>query len=250
MAEKLRSISARIPWSLAVKAAIFGFAWYALPRGWFVVVALLLYCIPLFRIWRSAIPFATLLVLADIIPSGPYALYLAAAFGGAYFLLDGVKNLAFIDRHAAYRTLVLLLMFAAVAVFFSRATCAASGPCPTPGSAVESLLVAALIFLFVREVLRSAAYHGAPEREPDRFARASLAAGLVAILLWEFLWTLLFLPLNFFSQTALAFLAVVVLLELAELRVHGRLARRAILLHASIFVAFLVILLAANSWTV
>ena len=253
MAEKLKSISAQIPWYLAVKAAAFGFAWYAMPRGWFLVVALGLYCIPLFHTLRLAVPMATLLIVSDLIPHGPYAGLVALALAGAFFLLDGVKNLVFIDRHAAYRALALVLLFAALALFFSRAICSSDGLCSPPGMVVlESLIVAGVAFFVIRDILRSASHHAqeSATAAAEHLANSHLVAGLSTILLWELWWVLLFLPLNFFSQTALAFLAAVMVLELCELRISHRLDRRAILLHTSILITFLVVLLAANEWTV
>ncbi len=63
MAEKLRSISKRINWSLVLRSVIFGVAWWALPFWLFLLVALYLYFVPITGASKVSVPFFVLLLI-------------------------------------------------------------------------------------------------------------------------------------------------------------------------------------------
>ena len=98
MAEKLKLILRPIPWSLLLKAAAFGVGWLILPFWVFVVLAALLYFLPVFQVLKLLFPFVLTLILAYLVPPSLWAgLFLSALF----FFILGVKDLVLIDRAAA-----------------------------------------------------------------------------------------------------------------------------------------------------
>jgi hypothetical protein len=231
MAEKLKSTLRTIPWFLPAKAAAFAAAWLWLPGWVFLLAALSLYLVPLFRPLSLAVPYIVLLFLMMI--TAPHA-WAAIFFGFLFLLIVGIKDFLLIQRAPAYQALVYFLLFGVYLDFFIHtAHLGAADILP------RSLWTALVFFLLARPI---------PEGEQRRVAGVALAAG--TLLLWQWSWGLTFLPLNYFSQTALQFLAAMTFIEFLSEYGRGTLGRRKILTHFTIFFLCFAIVLAANSWRV
>jgi hypothetical protein len=231
MAEKLRSTLKTIPWFLPAKAAAFAAAWFALPGWAFLLVAVLLYLAPLFRPLSLAVPYIVLLFLMMITSPNAWA---ALFFGLLFLLIVGIKDFLLIQRAPAYQALVYALLFGVYLDFFIHTAHLAA-----PDILPRSLWTALVFFLLVRPI---------PEGEHGRIAGVALASG--TLLLWQWSWALTFLPLNYFSQTALQFLAAMTFIEFLSEYGRGTLGRRKILTNFTIFFLCFAIVLAANTWRV
>lgn len=237
MAARLRLTLRTIPWSLALKAAIFAGAWLLLPFWLFFLLALGLYFFPPFEPGRLLWPYlATLFFAAVFSPTLLSALFLGLIF----YLVLGIKDLIFIYRFQAYEALIFLLFTLGFLNFFLRYD-RLIAPDLLPAS-----LGLALLFTLL---LRGFFLYGAEENKLPP-GRGMLLPGLALFLLGEWVIALLFLPLSLFFQTAILLLGAVSLTELLWSYKVGELGRREILLHFSVFFAFLVVVLAANIWKI
>lgn len=237
MAEKLRLISKGIPWFLLFRASLPAFVWLLTPFPLFVVVGTLVFLMPLFRPSRFAVPFILTVFLGGIFPK---SLILGGYLGVLFFLILGIKDLVFVRRASAAPPLFFLLLFGSSFSYFAHFE-NISGP-----FFVWAFLLALAYFLLVRGVFR---YRDAAEEvEAAAHRRASFIFGIGTFLLFGLLVVLMFLPLNYFSQTALFFLSVVMMTELLAAYLDHRLNRFMILTHASIYLVFLVLVLAMNQW--
>ena len=235
MAAKLSSISRIIPWSLLLRAGIFGAAWLLLPFWLFFLIALILYFLPVFQPLRLILPFALTVFFAGILSPNFWAAALLAAL---FFLILGIKNLTLVNRMAAYETVLFLLLFLAYLNLFFHF--------PNSGRAAVLLLsgfAAAAYALLLRNAARYATF---PKEWSPR--HQAVIFGLAGLLVWQWTWAVLFLPLNPFYQTALLFLFAAVLTEMFLDHLAAELGRRRILGYFSAFVVFASAILAANPW--
>jgi hypothetical protein len=236
MAAKLKLISKIIPWSLLLRAGVLAVVWLALPYWVFLVLALVFYFTPLFQSRRLLLPLGLFLVFAAFLP---YGFWSALLLMFIFFLILGIKNLIVVDRAAAYETLYFVLFFLAALGFTSRF------PSPSgqlfAASAGVSLVYALLLKNFL---LFSPGFAALTSRE--KFFITALAG----MIIWQWLLGVIFLPMNFFYQTALMFLGGVVLGELLFAYGDKSLGRRKILAYFSVFFVVVAILLAANDWQV
>ncbi len=236
MEVRLRSISRTIPWSLTLKAVVFGAAWLWLPFWLFLLLALGLYFVPLFHPGRLWWPFAAAIFFAALLTP---SLWPAVFLAGLFFLILGIKDLIFIHRAAAYQALVFLLFALAYLNFFAR----------TGRTGAPSLLLASLGLLLLVALLGGSLLRYGLEEE-GRSPHDPLLLALLSFLLGAWALALAFLPLNFFFQSAILLLGAVSAFELVlAYRLHA-LSRREILLHLSVFFSFLVLALAGNTWMV
>ncbi|MEK7110712.1 MAG: hypothetical protein AAB867_02570, partial [Patescibacteria group bacterium] len=200
-----------------------------------------------------------------------------------FFLILGIKDLVFIDRRAAYQTIVLLMLFAAALILFFGAPNASR-----LSSAWGALAFGVLAWILISEFLPYAmpavnrveplavgesvpgveapaeapsepivaAPAGSSVGLPPEVSREGgakegrVAASLGGFILWQISWALILVPMNAFSRTALLFLATAVFLDLFAGWAANNLTRRLVLTNATIFLVFFVIILTANQWGV
>ena len=109
-----------------------------------------------------------------------------------------------------------------------------------------SFLVAGIYFLLAKGIFTYRDPGASAKRRTPNEER--IAAGTIAVLLWQAMLVLLFLPLTVFAASAVAFLVAVTLTELMLAWSEQSLTRRALLTNFSIFFAFVVLILAQNQW--
>lgn len=236
MAAKLKLTSRTIPWSLLIKAFAAAASWLILPYRLFFVLVLGFYFIPFFEPRRLLLPFGLFLFFAALLPANvPSALLLAFIF----FLILGIKDLILVDRTAAYEMLFFALFFLAALGFFSRFESPSGEFFP---AAVGVVLI--FVLLLKNFLGFSPEFSALPSRE--RF----LVAGIAGLILSQWLFAVLFLPMNRFYQAALAFLGGTILAELLFTYVSKSLERRKILAYFSVFFTVVAVVLALNSWKV
>ncbi len=243
MEEKLRSISKRIHWSLALRAAVFAGAWLVLPYWLFFLIALWLYAVPAFQggqTRRLAVPFFVLLAVSFFEAQGALA---AVIFGAIFYLILLIRALIVIDRRSAYEFLVLMLSFLLLREFYT-----AWNGGPFTGAVMWWVIPAAgTLALLLRSYLR---YFDEDIAVPDAGARAVARASvwLSFLLFWQVMIAALFLPLDFVYQTVVAFLASTLIIELVPAHLMGGVAREKLLTAATAVFALLVITLASARW--
>lgn len=192
MAEKLRSITNPIPWSLLLKPFAIVAAWLVLPWWAFLAVALYCYLVPLFRPLTLAPAFLVFLLMSLTTEPGlfwaPYMIVVAV-------LIFGMKDLVIVNRKLAYQLTVLSISFAGCLLLFGSFTAWS-----TSASFLYLALLALLWFWLIRSF-------------PDTEKTPALPAAVSALILFEIGTVMFFLPINFFAQAVLLFLASVILFE-------------------------------------
>ena len=243
--KKLRYLLKNPLSSLAVKAAIFG-SFLALvkigdfglaPILFFLLSAGFLYSQPIFNSFALLSSFGVLTVLSLIGAKTIDGLFIFVIadifFSFLFYLILGLKNLAFISRGQWYSALNLFLFYATFVIFFLSDRGGYFIP--------KSLVVFFAAFLLFREFVK----FSAPE-----FKRRNLIAWVLALVIFEAVWAVSLLPLGFLNSANLMILPVFILSDLTSRYARGSLSRRAILVDVSIFILLMLTIFIASKWTV
>lgn len=242
---KLKSISRQIPWFLVVRSVFFIAGWLYLPFWLFLALSLYLYLSPIFQSLALLLPFLSLLALSAL---GPQNLWFATILFLTFFILLGIKELFFIDRKAAYETLILLILFASFVLFFFHFSDWTSS-----SALLWDFLISIAFFLLTKSMVRYLEkngihfFEGFSEREKK--IKQSVFIGITALLTWQFALIILFLSISFFYQSALLFFITAILLEVILDDMNGELTRRRLMLNLSFLFICIVFVLAASDWT-
>lgn len=228
MVEKLRLTLNQIPWSLLLKAFLFGAGWMVLPFWVFVVFSLYLFLVPWFQPRKLLVPFVATMLLASFIEPN---FWTSAFFSVVFFFILGIKDLLFVDRTTAFSLLVFVLSFLSILFSFSKFD---------SGMGLYAfawfLGLSGLIFLIVRSFINYS-FDDIDRRKKNTFL------GIMLLLFLELGISMLFLPINFFAQTALLFFSLIVLLEIASDHFAGKMnPKRGLAYFSLIFTVFVVIL--------
>jgi hypothetical protein len=243
MAAKLRSITKPIPWSLLLKAITLSVLWglgkaslasgMAMPFWLFILFACAAYFLPLFRPRSLLVPFLCVMIFAI---SLPFSWLAALAFGAAFFLILGIKDLVLVDRETAYESLLFLLSFLAVVSTYrlGAAWGDANGWLAVLGASL-------LILLLLRKI---------PWQEPPRERQDILPVIVFGFLALQLGLVLLFLPLDFLYQASILFLfAVFAVYSLIRIR-RSEASFQMLLYYFLAFVLASGFILALNSWRI
>jgi len=235
MAERLKSISKRIHWSLVLKAAIFAVAWFALPFWLFALVALYLYFTPFPGSAKVALPFLVLLLISAF--EGP-SVGFALIFGILFYGILLIKDLLIIDRKSAYQILILVLSYLLFRIFFMNVGGDFGGL-----SLFYSFFVAGIFSLMLSSFIGN---FSDAFRDTRPFQRT--INWMSFILMWQLLIVGLFLPLDFVYQSAIVFLLSMVLIDLLPSYIFGQLSRVKTLVSSSAIFVLLTIIVASARW--
>lgn len=260
MGERLRSILRKAHWSLALKGCAFGAGWLWLPGWLFALLALFLYFKPFFQPGKLLRSFLVLLGLAAgfsaltpaLLPffSGIGELF-AALLAGLFFLLMGIKDLAFVHRTGRYLLLYAGLFLGVFVLSFWYAA---------PRDLLRLFLVTALFltastFLF-REflgVMRDNLFLGVPGTEEaasvwDERKRRRLLVWALAFLVFQLFWAVNLLPIGFLMQASLLLLLVVLGSDALRAHVQGALTPFYVLRVTTVLIFVALGIFAASSW--
>jgi hypothetical protein len=243
MAERLKSISRQIHWSLLLKAAVFAAAWLVFPFWLFLLVALYLYFIPIPQSRTVAGPFLVLLLLAFLEPTSPLV---ALILGAAFFYILLIKDLILIDRKSAYEVTILFLIFLLFLGFYERA-----GGGLDALSLFYSFCAALIAGYLLRSFIRfsmptSISAMGTSTGTFPAIVRP--ATWLGTLLMWQFLIAGLFLPVDFVYQTVIAFLGAIFVIDLIPQYLFGELSREKVLATVSVIFVLFVLVLGSARW--
>jgi hypothetical protein len=217
---------------LVIKSFILSLSWFFLPFWAFFVVSFYFYLVPFFRPFKLLVPFILTLATAFIVPHSPwFGVFLAILF----FLLLGIKNLIFINRFDNHQLVVFLILFLIFFGFFRHFE--------DWQKSIISLasLGLGLSFFFLFNELADYS------KESGKKSKIFIS-GLGSFLLWQVAMAVLFLPLNYFYQTAILFLFSVILTDILLEYFGGKIGKRKILWDFSIFFVIAVIVLASANW--
>jgi hypothetical protein len=237
MAERLKSISKQIRWSLALRALIFAAVWFFLPYWLFALVALYCYFVPLFRPWKLFIPFFCIMVLAFIYPAG---ILFAAILGVMFYCTLLIKDLLVVNRRSMYEILVLALFFFLIRNFFEAWTGFGGG------AFIASFFCAVLIGFLTDNIM----HFFASETLLPIGGMRRISGWLMALLSWQALLVGLLLPLDFVYQSIIVFVAITFFYELIIGHFFEDLSRERIFVTAGVFFSLLALLLASAPWRI
>lgn len=204
-----------------------------------MLVAFYLYLVPFFSIKRFALPFLAIIFFAAIEPKG---VFFALVFAATFYLILGIKDLIFVERKPAYEVLVLLLVFFSFINFFSNFG---------SWNGLRPFLCVFIVGVFVFLLLAGFLNYGGKEDgllSEERLRRGKISAAIAGLVVSQITIALLFLPLNYLYQSALAFLVALSVVELLSDYLAGGPTRRAVLINLSVFLAFAVIILGSANW--
>jgi hypothetical protein len=218
---------------------VLGALWFATPLWFFMFSALLLYCVPLFKPFALAMPFLITLFFAATLPSSfAGAVFIAVLM----FLVLGVKDLIFIRRVEAYETLVLLVVLLSGAQFFRVIR--------TFEEPLAALMVGALFFVLLESLrVYRASGNGAGELPADA-RHGRVANAVTSLVLAEWAWVLMLLPIVPIFQTLLFFAPPAMFIELLGDGARKLPRGQKPLGMASVFAVLLVVILTATEWGV
>jgi hypothetical protein len=239
MAEKLKSILKRTSWSLLLKAAIFGAAWWVLPFWLFLVIALYLYFVPNAGAGKVSAPFFVLLFISLLQHQSPLA---AVIFAVVFYCILLIKDLLIIDRRSAYEILMLVLSYLLVRGFFLNTGGSLGGWALLYG-VIVAYAVSALVTSFVKNFLEAE-----PSREVHVFRR--MLGWMTFLLMWQLLIVGMFLPVNFLYQAAIVFLVAIIPISFVPQHIFGGFSRTKVLASGMVIFALLVIVLASAHWAI
>jgi hypothetical protein len=165
-----------------------------LPWWAFLAIALYCYLVPFFRPLSLAPAFSIFIFMTLAAPVG---LFWAIYAGATMALILGIKDFVIVNRKISYQLLMFLMSFAGCLLLFSKFS-AWSVP-------ASFLSLATLSFLWFW-MLRS---------DPERRDSRALPSAIAAFMLFEVGAAMFFLPISFFAQAAMLFLASALLFEAA-----------------------------------
>ena len=207
LTERLRSARGTL-----IRAALFGLAWALLPYWLFVLVALVLFFAPFSQARKVIAPFVVLVALGAFVSPG---IAMAVILGLLFWYILLIKGLYVIDRRTAYEILMLALIFFLVRGFYEHLGAGFTGPAPLFFALVIGAASGWLFASFIGNFAEAD-----PAGEEGRAAsggglRRRVAAFAVLFIIFEIMLAGLFLPLNAAYQSAVAFLLVAVVTDLA-----------------------------------
>jgi hypothetical protein len=239
MVARLKSISSQIHWSSLLKAAVFALAWFVL-RGpvsfWlYIILALYLYFIPISESGKVAGPFLVLLLLSALEP--PSILFMVI-FGAIFLYILLIKGLVLIDRKSAYEVLVFFLSFILFRDFYIR-----FGDTVNLATFLYAFL-AAFAFSILFGSFISCFWDELPEQRHYR----RMVSWLTILIAWQVLLAGLFLPLDYVYQSVIAFLVMVLFIDLVSQYLFLELSRTKVLVAASVVFSVLVVIMGSARW--
>lgn len=234
MVARLKLISSRIPWSLLLKAAVLAVGFALLPFWAFGLLAILIYCLPFFRV-RTFLPeFVLILVLAATFPGGGWT---APLFFALFLLLFGMKDLVIVGRSRGYEAMLLLLaLLGSIAFYGSAAGNSFRGPVP--------FLLAMGMGVIAALLLRRIPFEESGTGQSDLFAAVS------GFLVFQLAFLLLFLPFNFLEAAAVLFTFIAGLITALTVWRRGERGQYSIFTSFALFAAAVFATLLLAPWRI
>lgn len=229
-----RKLAALVIPGLAAKSVAFAISWFFLPNWVAPAVGLFFYLFPVFRVFEMAAPFAITAFLAFTTEKSPlFAIFLAVVF----YLLLALKDMRFVDKEHPQDILSFSLLSGLFISFFSF-----FNGWDSFAPVILSLLISfAAFFLLKAQISR-------------RFIAKSgsdvglVSAAIAALMLWQLTLLMIFLPLNFVYQSAIALVFAVIVFGIVADYSSDIISKRRILVNFSAFLFFSAVILGSAQW--
>jgi len=223
MVEKLKSVLKTPKLRLGAKAFILALALYALPVWMAVLLALILYFRPTTFSLRFLGSLISLLIVFNAFQDTDILspIFISILTAGLFYILLGVKNMAFFYRLPAFFALFAVIVFASLWGFFA--------------GALSLIFAVFIIFLICRDVL----YSFMPLSN-----RSTLLAFISAFIVAQLAWAIFYLSIPVFWSTIAVFLIFAGIFYLIIQHLRGTLFRsEAPFIAVAIMVATLALLI-------
>ncbi len=236
MAIKLKSVLRNPKLRLALKALVFAGFFQLIKLGdfgfWpvllFTAATIFFYSVPLFRTLELMsvllVFFADALLISWTFLASSYFSLLTLYFAAVFYLILGVKDLAFTNREVWYRILNVALAYPAFILFFYNSQ---SALLP------KTVLIFLATLILVKSVINK-----------------KIAVWLITFLTLEILWAISLLPIGFINSANLALLVYFALIDLAyHYYVSKNLSHRKILTNSTVFLIVVLLILGFSRWS-
>ncbi len=232
---KVRSVS----WSAIWRCALVSAAWAFTPYLVFLGASVYMYVTPFFRPMAFIFSFGVFLALGKIfseVGNINTVLVIAVLLGIALYLLLGVKDLLFINRAPAIFLFELILIGGIFFAFFWFAQPALFG------------IAAANVYVFIALLALLGEYFAflLPEKKRG-IARG--AAAIMAFILFQILWAVSLLPLDFIHAALLMTIITFSMSDIAVSSLKKRLSARRLAIDVSAATLLVAILFLFSRWT-
>lgn len=231
---KLKSVFQSHKLRLAVKALLFAVILAALKSGslgfWpivlFFVGSIVIYSAPFFRTLDLITPLLVLCVDALLfmftLGNNHYSWIFVAYFAALFYIILGIKELAFVGRDNWQRVLALGLVYPMLLMLFYY-------------SQSMSALWLVGVFVVLLALTRGIIGHRLP-------------SWLISLISLELAWASSLLPVGFISQAGIASLSYFILIDISRYYVENRLNKRVLLMHVTLFVLLVLIIFGFSRW--
>jgi hypothetical protein len=182
----------------------------------------------------------SLIILGKIGEFG-YRLPAAAFFGVLFFMLLGIKNLAFINRQSIFHAVNGFLLLSVFLCFFSANK--------SEWFALKYLLAGAGIFLIIREFLKFFWQENKKDSASEGKSFIFLSSFVSAFLAMEVIWAIALLPMGFLNSSAFALVFILILEDFLLNYSAGSFNTRLILRNVTVFTLLTIAIFAASSWS-
>jgi hypothetical protein len=236
---------------LALKSAVFSIFLFFAGLNWlawilFAVLSVCFYFKPALNhkrfLWSFSALFACSLIILSKIDLLGYRIWAVIFFGALFFLLLGVKNLAFINRQGIYHIINGFLLLAVFLSFFVSDK--------SEWFVLKYLLAGLAVYLLSREFL---AFFWKENKKEEVYSGEQfilLSSLIVAFLAMEVIWAVALLPIGFLNSSALALAFMLVLQDFLLNYSIGGINPRLILRNITVFALLCLAIFAASGWSV
>lgn len=242
MEEKLKSILRKPQSLLVLKSAVFAGFLFLLKLGDFGILPILFFLWAVFMLARQAQPpfLVFLFVSASLVNILDSALFLFLAILGSaalFYLTVGIRELIIIRRPEWLLVRNTFLFYEIFLLFFLADKSSLFFP--------KYLAVFLAAWLVLRE------WFLPPEDSLVKFIkRPALTALALAFVVLQFLWATALLPLGPVNSASLMALITYILFDFVRHHFQGKINRRLVLRHFTIFILLMILIFATTRWSI
>lgn len=160
-----------------------------------------------------------------------------------FFLILGIKNLAFVNRHLLYYFLSGILFFSTFSLFFKSDKSILF--------LFKYLMLGLTTYFLSREFLNFIFGGGESIKSSDSpiLVKKNLVSMTFCLLIMEFVWVLSLLPIGFINIAGLALIFVVILADFSLHHFKGGLNRFVILRNVTLFMILSLVIFMGSKWS-
>lgn len=190
---------------------------------------------------RFLYSFLVILLVPFFVIDSPFFLFYSLFLGFLFFLLLGIKNLVFINRHQIYQFLNNFLFFLAFIIFFSSDK--------SQLFFSKYLILFLLSFFIFKEFLN---WHFSRFESPLEMSvqKIKVYSAVFSFLLCQFVWVSALLPIGFLNLSALMLVFVLASKDLIINHLEGKIDKNLVLKNITMVVLFGIVIFAVSKWKI